>query len=129
MLSASTFIAQMPASVVDQKAAHDLRGNSEKVSAALPIDGTLLHKLHISLMDEGRRLQWGSLSFPPHVTAGQPSQFAIDDRDQLVRSLGLAFRQVGEERGHVDRCQIPNSTVAIHLFVAPLFFAFRSIQS
>ena len=78
---------------IHQNAAHEQRGDAEKVSAPLPFDGRLAEQPQISLIHQGRRLEGGSRYLIAHKTAGQAMQIAINQREEVVPDFGLARAQ------------------------------------
>ena len=70
--------------VIDQYAAHHLRGHSHEVCAVLPVDLFLIGQPQISLVDERRGLKGVILALSPEIASGDGSQFVIHNRYQLV---------------------------------------------
>ena len=55
--AAAAFVTLMRAGVVNQDAAHGLRGDSEEVGFALPVDPGLVDQFHVGFVDEGGGLE------------------------------------------------------------------------
>lgn len=49
--------AAMPPDVVNEDAAHQTRGDREKVRAVLPVDLALIDQFEVGLIDQHRRVQ------------------------------------------------------------------------
>jgi hypothetical protein len=58
-------------------------------------------------MDQGRRLKRMTRALSKDVVAGQALQLRVDQRDQLIESFLISFRELKQERR--------NGTIVIHL--------------
>jgi hypothetical protein len=87
----------MLARVVHQYPSHQLRCDSEKVGAILPLRISLIYEFEISLVHERRRLQRVLATLAPQVITGQTSQLAIDQRHQLFECRLVAFTPIDEK--------------------------------
>jgi hypothetical protein len=77
------------ACVVNQYAAHQVRGDPEEVGAVLPLDVVLVDQAQEDFVDEGGGLQRVVVPLAPDVIAGQPPQFFVNQRHQLVEGTPL----------------------------------------
>lgn len=85
------------AGVVDQDAPHQLRSNSIKMCAVLPLGAPLIDEPEISLIDQRRWLQSVFLPFTPEVVPGKSAQFAVDKGHQLVEGCLVAATPTNQE--------------------------------
>jgi hypothetical protein len=84
---AAAFVGAMRPGVIHKDAAHDARGHREEMGAILPIDPRCVDQPEIGLIGESRRLKGVPGTLAPHVTSGQPPQFLVDERRQLIERL------------------------------------------
>lgn len=96
---AAAFLGALVAGVVDENSAHQLRGDAEKVGAALPVHAGLIHQLHVRLVNERGGLQGVVATFAAHVVGGDSPEFRVDDRKELIVCSGCALARVGEKLG------------------------------
>jgi hypothetical protein len=96
----------VPAGVIDQDAAHHLRGDAKEVRPILPVDLALIDHPQVNLVNERRRLQCVGGAFASELAAGHATQLRIDQREQLIQSTAIAAAPVGEKRRHVNRRSI-----------------------
>src|SRR5688572_30690537 len=68
--------------IVQQDAPHDLRGDSEKVSAILPADVPLIHQLEIGFVDERGGLKGMAGPLAAELAAGDALQLVVNQRGQ-----------------------------------------------
>jgi hypothetical protein len=76
--------------VVDEDAAHDLRGDGEELRAVLPGDVLPVNQPQVSLVDERRGLQGLGVALVLEVRGGQPPQLVVDQFEQLRGRLPIA---------------------------------------
>ena len=69
---------------VHQDPAHEPGRNRKKMGPILPFDPGQVDQPDVRLMDKSGGLQAMILPFPKHVPMGQPAQFTVDERHQLV---------------------------------------------
>jgi hypothetical protein len=93
------------AGVVDEDAAHHLRGHADELRAVLPARAPLVNHQQVRLVDEGGRLERVVGALAPEVVAGQPPQLVVDERHQLVEGRAVAaaplFEQLRDPFGRV----------------------------
>jgi hypothetical protein len=89
------------ARVVDEDLAHQLRGDAEKVGAALPARPALVDQTQVSLIDERRGLQRVPGPLAAQVAVRQLMQLTLDERQQTVEGIGVACGPGGEQVGHL----------------------------
>jgi len=65
--------------MIDEQATHYLCGDSEKMSAVLPVHARLVYESKISLMNQGGWLESVIGSFPSQIIRCQLTQFIVDD--------------------------------------------------
>jgi hypothetical protein len=68
--------------MIDEDTAHDVRGDSNKMLAALPID-IIVRKAKIGFVNESRRLKRMLRSLSPHIRLSHAVKLLIDERQQL----------------------------------------------
>jgi hypothetical protein len=84
---AGTLGRLMLARVIDQDAAHHLRGQREKVRAVLPGNPVLPHQPQVRLVDQRRGLEGVVRPLASQIRAGSSPQFTVDHRYQIVARL------------------------------------------
>ena len=87
----------MPAGMVDEDLAHELRGDAEEMDAALPGGLALVDEAHVGFMDEGSGLQGVVATFAAEVALGQTAEFLVDERRELIERRLVALLPVNEE--------------------------------
>ena len=65
--------------MLDQNATHHLRRDRKEMRPVLPLHAGVVHKPHIGLVDQGRRLQAVAGTLSLHVAARQPVERIVDD--------------------------------------------------
>src|SRR5687767_4966100 len=80
--AAAALLVAARARVVNQDAAHRLRGDGEEVCAVLPADARLTAELEVSLIDECGGLERVPLALAANVVVREPMQLALDEREQ-----------------------------------------------
>jgi hypothetical protein len=85
--------------VVDEDAAHDLRGDGVEVRAALPpgLRAVLPGEPQVRLVDERRRLERVARPLAAHLPARDAAQLGVDERGQPVERRGVAPAPVREQ--------------------------------
>ena len=74
----------MLARVVDQDAPHHLRGDAEELRATLPGDAILSCQPEVRFVDQCGGLQRVIRPFAAKIRPRSPSQFPVDQREQVV---------------------------------------------
>jgi hypothetical protein len=87
--------------VVDEDAAHHLRGDAEEVCAVLPLHLRLVDEPHVGFVDERRGLQGVADALLAQVARRQPPQLAVDDGQQVIQNAAVAVGQTDEQSGHI----------------------------
>ena len=87
------------ACVINQDAAHHLRGDGEELSPVLPAGAPLVHQLQVRFVQKRRRLQRVVGPFPPHVKVRKPAQFFMDHGHQLVECRFIPVAPIDQELG------------------------------
>src|SRR5580700_9994766 len=72
--------------MVNQDATHKLCRNGEKVSAIFEAHPFIVHEPQVRLVHESCGLQRDLLPLASHIVPGEPAQFAINDRGELLQS-------------------------------------------
>jgi hypothetical protein len=101
---ATRFTSRSPpvrARVVNEDAAHHLRGDAEEVRAVLPLHLRLVYQTHVSLVDERGRLERVPDALLAQVARGEAPQLAVDDGQQVVQNPAVAVGQTDEQPGHI----------------------------
>src|SRR6185436_19211706 len=91
----------MALGMVDQNAAHQLRGYREEVSAVLPLHLTLFDQPHISLINERGCLQSVIRAFAPHVAASEAAQLSLDQWNQPVECRPVSIPPLDTQLGYI----------------------------
>ncbi len=98
---AAALLGLVGARVIDEDAAHHLRGDAEEVRAVLPLHLRLIHEPHVRLVDERGGLQRVADALLAQVARGEAPQLAVDDGQQVVEHPAVAVRQADEQSGHL----------------------------
>src|SRR5262245_5111488 len=96
-MASETFIAGLFPGVIDEDPAHHSRGNSEKLRAVLPLNFFQVHKLAISLVDQGRCLKRVARPFSLHTSCSETPQFIVNKRDELFERLLVSIAPCQKE--------------------------------
>ena len=107
------------AGVVYQNAAHQLRGDAEKLGAVLPIGARLVYEFEIGFIDECGGLQGMATAFAAQVSGGDALQFGINQRHEPVERSSLTATPGPQHFGDIFKRQI-------HL-CSPLRFVIGSV--
>ena len=84
------------ARVVDEDAAHQLRGETIELGAVLPLRLTLVHETHVGLVHEGGRLERVAGILAAHRRGRPAVQLGVDDGKQAL-ARGLVALAPGAE--------------------------------
>jgi len=101
LLRAAALAGNVGARVVYKKTPHSLSGNSEEVGPVLPILVTVAKKAKVGLMYQRGGLQCVVGPLAAHAARGEFAQGAIDDRQELVRSLAITIPHADQESGNL----------------------------
>ena len=74
----------MTPGMVDENAAHGLRGHTEEVGSVLPRNPTLIHEPQVGLVDQCRSLERVIGALSSQVAAGEAPQLRVDEGHQPV---------------------------------------------
>lgn len=89
------------AGVIDQDAAHDLRGDALEVGAVLPADVALVHQFEEGFMDDAGALEGVAGALAAEVGGGEQVEFGVDQRHELVEGSAVAVAPADEQGAHV----------------------------
>ncbi len=98
--TAAAFLVVTPR-MLDQDAAHDLRGHREEMGAILPLHPRVVDQPQVGLVDEGRRLQAVAGTLPFHVAAGQPVELVVDNGGQPFERTRVSGAPRAEQLRHL----------------------------
>src|SRR5580704_683074 len=87
--------------VINQNSSHELRRHGEEMGAVLPAHALVIHQPQVSLVDQGSGLQTVASAFRPQVVPGEPAQFVIHDRCQLIEGILISVAPGAEQYAHV----------------------------
>ena len=90
-------------SVIDQDVSHHLCADGEEVCAILPVKSLLTRQLQISLVHERGCLQRMTRALLAHLSLGNPAEFRMYERQELIQCGTIAFTPVGEQLGDFVR--------------------------
>jgi hypothetical protein len=85
--------------MVDEDAAHHLRGDGEELCAALPADLVLIVDPQPSFMHERSRLQSVPLSFATQRASRLPAKLLVDDSRELLGCFFVTRSPRSQELG------------------------------
>lgn len=94
--AAASLCVTMSSRVIDQDAAHDLRGDREEVRTICPVHILLIDHADVSFIYQGSGLKCVVFSLPAHITAGEAVELVVDQRVQLVQSGLVPFAPLSE---------------------------------
>lgn len=100
---AAPFSAALCFGVINQDSSHGLRGDGEKVRAALPVDISPVNQLQIRFVNQRGGLQGMSLPFLSQKTRGLPMQFRINERQKFIQRFLLAVAPFAQHLRDVRR--------------------------
>src|SRR5262245_30982580 len=93
----------MTTGVIDEDAAHDVRGDTKEMRAILPVDLPLIDEPDEHLMNQGRRLQGVVGALAPKLAGRHTPELPIDQWQQLVERCPVATTPLAEQRRDVAR--------------------------
>ena len=93
----------MTTGVIDQDAAHDLRGDTKEVGPILPVTLALIDKPDEYLVHEGRWLERVVRALTPQLAGGNAPELRIDEWQQLIERTPVATTPIAEQRRNVAR--------------------------
>jgi len=105
--AASALAGSMTAGVVDEDAAHQLRGQTDEVRAVLPGQIPLTEQLQKGLVHEGGGLKRVVGPLMAEVPDGESSQLAVDERHEAFAGAGVAFAPCRQQTRHIARFSPP----------------------
>ena len=85
--------------MVNHDAPHQLRGDRDKVGPALPDRLRVIDQPQIRFVDKRGGLQSVAGALPAHVMVGQPVQFGLHQREQLLKRSLVSAAPVAEQLG------------------------------
>src|ERR1041384_3715359 len=92
---------EMAARVIHKYATHHLRGDSEKLSAVLPVDGVLIDHSQVGFIDECSCLKSVALAFSAQITARNQMKLFVDKGHELIQCLLIALAPVDQQLSYV----------------------------
>ena len=101
---ASRLIGMPPPRVIDEHAAHHLRGDAEEVRAVFPRDAALRQQTDVRLVDDRRRLQRLPAALAAQVAGGEPAKLALHALHELRFGLGETLSATASAAGS-RRCR------------------------
>jgi hypothetical protein len=88
--AAAALLAMLPARALDEDSPHGLRSSGEEMR---PIGKDSIAQAKPGFVHQRGRLKRVSWLFPRHLGRRQAPQFGVDERQQFIRSTGLALLQ------------------------------------
>ena len=85
--------------MVNHDAPHQLRGRRDKVASALPDRLRIIDQPQIGFVENGGGLQGVAGTLPAHVMVGEPVQFGLHQREQLLQRSLVSAAPVAEQLG------------------------------
>src|SRR6266478_2651324 len=85
--------------MVNHDAPHQLRGSRDKVGPALPDRLRIIDQPEVGFVENGGGLQGVAGALPAHVMVGEPVQFGLHQREQLLQRSLVSAAPVAEELG------------------------------
>ncbi len=98
-LARAALLALARARVVDQHATHRLGGDREEVASVRGAQLLPCRQAHVGLVHERGRAERVPRVLATELRPGERAQLVVDERDQPVERLGVAFTEPGEELG------------------------------
>src|SRR6266480_4936360 len=83
--------------MVNHDAPHQLRGRRDKVAPALPDRLRIIDQPQIGFVENGGGLQGVAGALPAHVMVGEPMQFGLHQREQLLQRSLVSAAPVAEQ--------------------------------
>jgi hypothetical protein len=93
--------------VIDEDAAHDVRGDAKKVRPILPVNLPLVDEPDEHFVHEGRRLQCVVGPLASKLTGGHASELCIHEGQQLVERGPVTAAPLAEQLRDVARRERP----------------------
>src|SRR6266404_8109689 len=85
--------------MINHDAPHQLRSRRDKVGAALPDRLRIVDQPQVGLVENDGGLQGVAGTFPAHVMVGEPAQFGLHQREQLLQRSLVSAAPVSEQLG------------------------------
>src|SRR5881409_4397254 len=85
--------------MVNHDAPHQLRGRRDKVGPALPYRLRIIDQPQVGFVENGGGLQGVPGALPAHVMVGEPMQFGLHQREQLLQRSLVSAAPVAEQLG------------------------------
>src|SRR5439155_3487169 len=86
----------------DEDPPHGLGGGGEEVPAAVPVWGLLdIDQADVGFVDQGGGLQRLAWPFVRHLFGRQLAQLVVDQRQELLRGVRVAFLQRRQDAGDI----------------------------
>ena len=101
--AAAALACVLPAGVIDEDLAHQLRRDRKKVRPVLQRQPVDIHESQVNLMHERCRLEGVPGLFAPQMAARHAAQLVVDERHQTVERLGVALAPGQEQCSYVIR--------------------------
>ena len=89
--------------VIDQNAAHQLRGDPEKVRPILPLHVPLVDQLEVGLVHERGALERVIGALAREIPAGNRPELPVDERHQPFERLRAAILPLDQQLGDLRR--------------------------
>jgi len=77
--------------MIHENLSHNVSGNGQEMSPALPTNVRLADELQVGFVDQRRRLKSMVRSFPAQVPRGNCPQFGVDVRKQLLFGMTIPW--------------------------------------
>ena len=97
----ATLLSVACARVIHENATHQSSSQTKEVRPILPGHSLLIDQPEVDLVDEGRRNKRVICAFSPQLAAGDPPQFPVDVRQQLLERGGISLGPSYEQLRHV----------------------------
>src|SRR5258705_7713536 len=85
--------------MVNHDAPHQLRGGRDKVGPALPEGFRIIAQRQVGFVENDGGLRGVAGTFPAHVMVGEPVQFGLHQRKQLLERCFVSAAPVAEQLG------------------------------
>jgi hypothetical protein len=89
--------------VIDQDAAHDVRGDTKEMRPILPVDLPLIDEPDEDFVHKGRRLECVASPLLPKLARGNAAELRIDEWQQLIERGPVAATPIAEQCRDVAR--------------------------
>lgn len=99
--AAAAFTGMLPARVVNEDLAHQLRRHRKKVCPVLQRQPVHIYESQVDLVHERRRLEGMPGKFALEMTARHAAQLVVHERDQTVERLGVATAPGQEQVSYI----------------------------